>query len=178
MALPDRTKQIMLAIRTTLRASTDITAIIASADINISKSPWHRRAQWRPGITIANIGTADKHHESLVNRRTVSSLVVVCVPRATVSQQDETQISEVTGIAELINDIFGFKGHTLAPAPLQALSSLYASSNPLCFKFHSCTVTPGVSFIMDAVENDNDITALVVDVDVTANKIDHSSLGA
>ena len=178
MALPDRTFNVMKAIRTTLRAATDITAVVASANIRISKSPWHRFAKWSPGITIANIGTADRPHESLVNRRTISSLVVVCIPRDKVSFADEDDISEVTGIAELINDIFGFKGHNNAPAPLVALSSLYISSNPLCFKFESSRVTPGVAFLTEAVSNTDDITALVIDVDVTAVKIDHSTLGA
>jgi hypothetical protein len=80
------------------------------------------------------------------------------------------------GVSERIEQIFAYKGQSIAPAPLLALSGLHAGINQ--YQFEQCVVVPGDPFVEAALQKGFDALATVIEVHLLQVKTDESTLGA
>lgn len=173
MALPNKHVEVMEAIRDSIVADADIAALLPLASWKIQKKPWNRTQPWVAGARIAPLRRSIPAHENRVSRIILPVLVSLSWP----SDGDlEADMSDRMGISERIEQIFTFKGQSIAPAPMLALSSLHSGVNQ--YQFEQTVVVPGDPFVEAALQRGFDALATVIEVHVIQVKTDESLLGA
>jgi hypothetical protein len=173
MALVSKHYETMTAIRSAIIADADIIAQIPAARWRLQKKPWHRNQKWLAGAYICPLQRQKPAHENRMVKIIVPVLVSLVWPSdgaLTTNQEAELEI------IERIEQIFEFKGQSMAPAPLRLLGNGYTGAN--AYVFEQCYVTPGDQFVDGAFQDNFDALACVITVELEAVKTDESLLGA
>lgn len=173
MALPNKHVEIMEAIRDSIVADADIAAVFPLAKWIIQKRPWNRTQSWDRGARIAPLRRSIPVHENRMSRIVLPVLVSLSWPSDGNLTAD---LGPHMGISERIEQIFAYKGQSIAPAPMFALSSLHTGVNQ--YQFEQTVVVPGDPFVEAALMKGFDALATVIEVHILQVKTDESALGA
>lgn len=173
MALPNKHLEVMEAIRDSIVADADVAAIFPVDKWIIQKKPWNRTQPWVPGARIAPLRRSVPAFEN----RMIKVIMPVLVSLSWPSDGDlKEDMATRIGVSERIEQMFAFKGQSIAPAPMIALSSMHTGINK--YQFEQTVVVPGDPFAEVALSKGFDALATVIEVHIIQVKTDESALGA
>lgn len=172
MALISKQFEVMTAIRASIIADAEITAVVPNW--RLQKRPWNRFYKWETGGFIVPIRSAIPAFENRVRAYEYRILVASVYP----GDQDLTnEMANRLAVHERIETYFAYTPMALLPAPLQALFSKYPGTNNQ-YSLERTVAEPGEQFTEGAFQAGLDAMATLVTVTLTGPKQDYSALGA
>jgi len=165
MALVSRHSEIVEAVKASIVLDADIVAAIPEANWRVQKQPFNRFKPWVAGARICPVRRSFPVHENRVHRIVCPVLVSISWP----SDSDLTdELEQRMAVIERIEEMFAYKGQTLAPSPMVALTSLHTGND--AYAFEQTIVQPGDPFIEAAFNKGFDALAVVIEVYISKVK--------
>lgn len=181
MALVARQYKLMDAVRTTLRAESDLSASLNNADSwRLHKLSFHRGATWKAGSYISPLVGLEAPYENKTDRIDVRILAIIVDG----VNEGDPAIGLETGLAriERVEDIFRKKAGSEMPYLFQvdgtgfsrASAGLSGSDN---FVVQLLDIEPADRFIAGAAQLGYDASATIIKASITVSRRNVSALG-